>query len=481
MSIEAKFREYIDRHGMLEAGDLVVAGVSGGADSMCMLKLLMEYRSVKKIDLLVVHINHGIRGESAARDEQFVADFCERNGLEFTAVHADIPKLAKDMKLTCEEAGRNFRYDTFGKMVGKYEAAGNKAGHVKVAVAHNSDDNAETVLFNLFRGSGITGMCGIRPVRSRSTAYGDITIIRPVLCLSRAEIEEYLEKKAMTFCTDETNLTNDYSRNCIRNLILPKAKELLNENIPQHLAYTAERAAEIDDFLSSEADLFLKKHVSVFEKEIKADISALKDLHSAVRGVVLRKMICSLSKSMKDIEQRHIELLWKLCQLGTGKKQDLPYELKARTEYGFLYIYKCDEKFSPDGQENDDMTKNLTAGGSVDASLCKIVYEIRSYSQEMQIPHGRDEVWFDYGEIKEKLSIRNRQEGDYLLIGKAGHKKSLNRFFIDSKVAEKVRNSVPLLAEGSHVLYVAGLRRDDSYPVTADTREILVVKSVPCQ
>ncbi len=496
MNTEERVFKYAGDYGMIPDGGYVIAGVSGGADSMCMLMLLMKLCRLKDTGICVVHVNHGIRGASAERDERYVRKFCEDNELEYRAFHEDIPKLASQNRMTLEEAGRRVRYNAFVRTASEFNTN-------VIAVAHNCDDNAETVLFNIFRGSGIRGIGGIRPVRSYQSENGDVyRIIRPILCLSRKEIEEYDRQCGTDWCTDETNSENDYSRNCIRNVILPKAGELINDSIPEHLMELSERAAEIDDYLNTVAASFFEKNVhgtavksvriskraaetdecmsinapDLSEKnvhgsaeksarisgkdfectEVSVRIADLLGLHAAVRGVVIRKMLETVCRSMKDIEARHTAQINMLCGLESGKRISLPYGMTAYNEYGFLVIRK-------------------QTGKEADVSYNRITFKTVEYDGVSAIPTGEREKWFDADCLKEKPVVRKRRDGDYLIIGKEGHKKSLNRFFIDSKIPKPDRDTTEVLAEGSHILYVEGLKRDDSYPVTGDTKHILVV------
>ena len=201
---------FIEENQLIKKGDRIVLGVSGGADSICLLHILSCIQKALEIRLFVVHINHGIRGEEAKRDEDFVRDFCKRLNVEFFAFHYDIKKMAREQKISEEEAGRKARYSTFDTVAKKIiQKEGVDAQNVKIAIAHNKDDNAETILHNLSRGSGISGLKGILAQNGN--------IIRPLLCFSRQEIEEYLSKNNIEYMTDSTNLENEYTRNILRN------------------------------------------------------------------------------------------------------------------------------------------------------------------------------------------------------------------------------------------------------------------------
>ena len=206
--IEEKVFSYIREHHMLKPGDRVVAGISGGADSVCLLFVLLEWAKVCPLELAVVHVNHGIRKE-AGEDAAYVKSLCEAHCLPFYLLEKDVRERAEQEKCSEEEAGRKTRYEAF-------EAVAKEIGADYIAVAHNSNDRSETMLFHLFRGSGIKGLGSIQPVRDN--------IIRPILCLERKEIEAYLEDRGITYCQDATNATDDYTRNRIRHHILPYAE-----------------------------------------------------------------------------------------------------------------------------------------------------------------------------------------------------------------------------------------------------------------
>ncbi|MBQ2576517.1 MAG: tRNA lysidine(34) synthetase TilS, partial [Lachnospiraceae bacterium] len=212
--IEKKVFSYIEEHHMLETGDLVVAGVSGGADSVCLLFVLLSYAKIHPIKIAVVHMDHKIRPESG-EDADFVRRLCEENNLPFYLYEKQINDMAVEMKCSTEEAGRMARYQAFSEVADKLSKEmtdSEKKAKVKIAIAHNKNDTCETMLFHLFRGSGLKGLCGILPVRDK--------LIRPLLCLQRSEIETYLAEMGVSYCTDATNAEDDYTRNRIRHNIL---------------------------------------------------------------------------------------------------------------------------------------------------------------------------------------------------------------------------------------------------------------------
>lgn len=465
VDFERRALEFIRKQNMLKKGDRIIAGVSGGADSVCMLTLLLALAPETGHEVFVVHINHGIRGEGADRDESFVRELCEKKGVPFYAIHGDIPALARESGETEEEAGRNFRYASFRKLA-------LELGCSRIAVAHNSDDNAETVLFNIFRGSGISGVRGILPVRGvkapEGSAEGSLTLIRPLLVFSRKEIEEYLCSRKQEWCTDETNLQNDYSRNKIRNVLLPMVKAELNSNASGHIGELSSQAAELEDFLKACVEKELPRCDFSHEGEVFLEENHIRGLHSALRRALLRCCFERLSGRLKDVESRHISLIEEMFDREVGKSIDLPYNLKAVRRYKGVTLVSCKpgEAVGAAGTASGNDGRQTTVGLEL----------VMRESLPGKFPENPDIQWFDAGKLQETPVIRRRQEGDYLLIGSKGHRKSLNRFMIDSKIPVELRDEIDILAEGHHVLWVPGFRRDDSCYITEDTTRVLVAE-----
>lgn len=469
--------EYVKKHNMIAQGDRIAVGVSGGADSMCLLLFLLSVKDRYGLRLVVIHVNHGIRGASADRDEEYVRSFCEKNGIEFRPVHADIPRLAVQTGCTEEEAGRNFRYETFFRIC-------HEEGLNKLAVAHNRDDNAETVLFNLFRGSNISGMRGIAPVRERE----GVTVIRPLLATSRAEIEKYLGKKGVAFCTDETNATDEYSRNRIRLSVLPYVKENINSSAAAHITSFAEQAGEIEEFigvLTDEAMTTLESvgRLSISGDEVRVDADAIAGMRRLIAHSVIRRLIGDLAGSLKDIEEKHVASAYALASKGTGKKVSLPYGIEVRRAYGQIVFKRvaeaCKTAAGPDAEQ--PLCIDITGEGEYPLGSGNAVLSVRIKSRK-DCPAGLKNdytKWFDYDRIQGNLCIRNRREGDWLMIrsGVSGRsaKKLLKRLFMDEKVERAERERMFLLAEDSHILWAIGKRRDDSYLVTDETQKVLEV------
>ncbi|MCR5322080.1 MAG: tRNA lysidine(34) synthetase TilS [Lachnospiraceae bacterium] len=531
--------EFAKKHNMLNRADKVVAGISGGADSMCLLGLLLEWRELLELEIFVIHVNHGIRGAAADEDERFVEDFCRTNNVHFKAVHADVPKMARLSGCTEEEEGRNLRYRTFAE-------AAKEFGCNRIAVAHNRSDNAETVIFNILRGSGIAGLAGIPPVRTiipgnetDKTAIGDdaivnnatgeyaagaankaykADIIRPLLYTSREEIEYYLAEKGMTFRTDATNFETEYSRNVLRNIIIPIFRDKINSASEEHIVRLAGQACETEEYLfritaSKMAEMEASKELEYVgddglcagsgrqcdenDDERDASITAcriktdpLENMEPLIRYRVVRSIVGRLAGRLKDITNVHIEDICGLLDKQVGRRIDLPYGLIARRDYGLLVIERADvgsiDELSTGGEwliGKEELTRCSSDSKQVKVINSVKPLEIGIYCTETipftDFTKNLYTKLFDCDKIKNGVSIRYRKSGDYLMLrGREGElvRKSLKSWMIDNKIPSVIRNRIPLVTEGSHVLWVIGYRRDDSYQVDENTKNILVTE-----
>lgn len=346
-----RVKKYIEDNNMTGHGDSVIVGLSGGADSVCLFLLLNKLKDSLGIDLHGVHINHCIRGESAKRDEEFSYKLCEKFGVPFIAYEIDVPELAKREGLTVEEAGRNARYACFADYANEIRVSrSNKSGdsdliaqnesecNIKIAVAHHMDDQAETVIFNMVRGSGITGIGGMDPVSGRG-------IIRPLLCITKEEILTYLDECDQDYCIDETNLDNEYSRNQIRNVVIPALNELQPKSA-DHIAYMAEDAREVKEFIDAYVEKLFSEYVSpINSKDNNVDGYAIrvKEIKDE-KPVIVKELIIYTLKNMietyKDITKIHISDTYNLMFKGKGKMVNLPYGLIAEKEKDAIVIYR---------------------------------------------------------------------------------------------------------------------------------------------
>lgn len=411
----AKAVQAIKQFNMLDKGDSVVIGLSGGADSITLAHILLSIKKEYDLTLTAVHINHNIRPEGAVHDQRFVENFCAVHGIPLKVFSVDVKKIAAENSLTVEEAGRQQRYLAFESI-----------GADKIAVAHNLNDNAETMVMRLCRGTGLKGMGGILPVRGN--------IIRPLIMCGRDEIEAYCAENGLDYCTDETNLETDYTRNKIRRLILPLLEQI-NPNTVNVLGKSAQLFRQENDFIENAAVCAYKNCAD----GNKLDINTLKSLEMPILYRVLR-LACEDAVGLKDISLEHIGIIADLMDKPSGKSADLPKELTVFREYGSLV-------FSAGTQQTDIvMTEDepILIGGkyymiSRKEGLRPVCYGI--------FRGGPAEAWH----------IRTRRNGDVFMRGD-GREIKLKKVFIDKKVPVSQRDGLLLLADGGKVYWAESLK-----------------------
>ena len=308
--LEDKVLNTIKRYEQIKSGDTIVVGVSGGPDSICLLNVLKNLQNELKINIVVAHINHMIRKEADSETE-FVQDFCEQRDIKCFVKKADVLQIAKEKKLGTEEVGRKIRYDFF-------EEVKNLVGGNKIATAHNANDNAETVLMNFLRGSGSTGLKGIEPIR-------DNKLIRPIIECTRQEIEQYCNEKGLNPKYDKTNQENIYTRNKIRNMLIPYIQENFNPNIIETINRMSNLIATDEMYFKSIVKQSYKEtFISRTEKEIILDLKKFNVLEKVIKSRHIIYTINELLGTTNGIEKIHIENVIKLCKNNIGNKYLTP-------------------------------------------------------------------------------------------------------------------------------------------------------------
>lgn len=309
--MKEKVLETIKKYNLIENGDKLVLAVSGGPDSMAMLNILNEFKkdSIIDFEFSVAHINHMIR-EEAKDDEDYVKKYCNQNGIDFYSKSIDVKKLANNNKVGTEEAGRYVRYKFFDEVL-------EKTSSNKIAIAHNKNDKAETIIMNIMRGSGITGLRGIEPKRRK--------YIRPLIECERFEIEDYCEKEKLNPRIDKTNFENTYTRNKIRNIVIPYVKREFNPNIIETLNRLSELVADEENYIEKQVKKIYKE-VLIFEnqKEIVLDLKGFNNQEKVIKSRIILYTITRLFGTSKEIAKVHIEDIIKLCKNNIGNKYLTP-------------------------------------------------------------------------------------------------------------------------------------------------------------
>ena len=450
--------ELIRQYHMIQKGDHVIAGVSGGPDSVYLLFLLLEYQKQVNFSICVVHVEHGIRGEESRQDAEFVRKLCEGKKVPFYLAAVNAEEEAKEKKISVEEAGRILRYEAFEKIRKKYGG--------KIAVAHNEDDQAETILWNLARGSGLSGLCGMHLVRGK--------IIRPLLFTSRAKIEEWLTHNGIAWRQDGTNLEQIYTRNKIRLNILPQMRRQMNTQVSKHIAEAGKKIQKAELFLRKTAEAVKKRYVFDMGEAIK--ISAeLQTEEEIIQEYVIRNALNDVSYSLKNVTQKHIEALKGILQGADGRQTDLPGGITGKKERGFLILSQNQRIKNEKVIEEKNIWMEIMVPCCIKVKNKKVECMLEE-TKSQRIPEKSYTKWIDYDTIRDKLVLRNRLSGDYLVVNESGGKKKLKDYFIDQKIPKQDRDSVLLLADGSHILWVIGYRISEACKVKESTKNILKIK-----
>lgn len=453
--LSASVRAYIDKYNMLSPGDGVVVGVSGGADSVALLHILisvsedMRAAEGRGLSIRAVHINHMIRGEEAEGDESFVRELCQRLGVDYVSYREDIPAKARQEHLSEEEAGRLFRYECFEREAERLDEQSERDTLTRIAVAHNRNDVAETLLFNIIRGSSLLGMAGIKPVRDR--------IIRPLLGTDRSEIEKYLEEIGQSYKMDSTNLTIDYSRNRIRNIIIPEMVKI-NDGAVRHLVDIANDALQLGDDISREV-------ATVSQEEdggpgVIIEIDILDRLSRLAQGELILSSMEKICGRRKDITRAHIEQVIQLAHMETGKRVDLPYGMEAIRYYDRIYIRSTTEETG--------MREEL---GHIELREIPIE-ELDGISKKEYTK------MIDCDKIVTALCLRYAEPDDYIVVRGDGSRKRLSRLFTDIKIPREERDRVPVVADGSEIVWVVGRRLSERYKIDSTTKRVMEIKYI---
>ncbi len=441
-------RKYIAKHNMLSKSDRIVAGISGGADSICLLCVLLELRGGYDLEITAVHVHHGLRGAAADADEAYVRKFCADRQVPLRVFHVDVRALARRQGWSLEEAGREARREAFAETL--RECAG-----TRIALAHHRDDNVETVLMNLARGTGLRGLGGMLPVNP--------PYIRPLLGVKREEIENYLKEKNIGYCIDATNLEDAYTRNRLRNFVIPCMEREINGRFSDHVQETAEQMRDLQEYVEQQTEILYREGVIEDEGECLIPEKVYGAAPKALRPYLIHRALCRAAGRSRDIEAVHVRLVEELFQKQTGRRTSLPYGLEARRCYEGVRIGACGR------EENQTLLPGMEAGPEVSCRVFACEGMPETFSEN---PYTK---WFDYDIIKSNLAIRNRMPGDCIVIGRSGGTQKIKKYFIDRKVPERMRDEIWLVAEGSQILWIVGYRQSRRYQVTERTKRILEI------
>lgn len=465
-----KVIRYIEKHKMIKNGDTIVLGISGGADSVCLFLVLLELSKRYNLKLLAVHVNHNLRGDEALRDQKYVEDICKKYQVPCTVVSVDVKEEARKRKRSVEEAGREVRQAAMGQSVARAKEVSLKGDGTiardegyKIATAHHSNDNAETMLINLARGTGIGGLTGIIPVQGQR--------IRPLLCVTREEIEAYLKEHNQSYCTDSTNAENIYTRNVIRNQVVPKLEEEVNQQTVLHMNQAMEELQKIEDYLQMQLSQCWQECVEVDENQRRIVIlqENLREQVEILQERVMKKALEEMAGCQRDIGRVHVSQLLELLEKQVGREIHLPYQLVGKRIYEGIEIRKVEENVGLLGMKMVIPGKTyLSDGTTVETRVL--------YKDEMdEIQEKPFTKYFEYDIMTEVPCIRTRDIGDYIVINGNGNRQTIKKYYVNNKVSEQLRDRIPLVTIGEEVIWIVGYRRSSNYVTDQNTNRVLEI------
>lgn len=420
----------------------VIVGFSGGPDSLCLLHALCELRDSMEIDIIPVHVNHKLRPNADPEQDHAVA-ICDRLDLDGLVYEADCRGMAEDLKISEEEAGRKIRYEIFDEVAGELEAAGIDSERIVIAVAHNSDDQSETVLFRVIRGTGVHGLAGISKRRVSVKGY---EIIRPLLDVSREDIEGYIEENKLHPNIDETNSSTDYTRNRIRLELIPYIEKHFNPNVKKALKRLAENASVEDEFMEGITAFECENCLTVDDAENKLILDV--DYALNLPLALVRRIIGTAFEILGIIESGSHRLTLNVIDLmmsdNPSAVMNLPGGVVARRRYKELIF----------GFENGD-EKEDSIEANDDQSINPKIVLMKEYNRADYGLHAAfdfDEFSKEYPGCIGEIKVRTRRDGDYIAI--KGGRKKIQDFFVDSKLPKEYRDSIRMVAIGSEILWI---------------------------
>ncbi len=451
-----RVKDGITEHSLLETGDSVLVALSGGPDSVALLHILSRLRRSMKLSLRAVYINHGLRPEAAAREERFCARLCKKLKVELDIVREDVPVLAGRARKSTEETARDLRYRLFDRLAGEHQCD-------RIALGHHADDNVETILFRIIRGTGKRGLGGI-PIRRDK-------IIRPLLYVTKQEILAYLKKEKLRYCIDLSNCSFDYTRNYIRNELLPLIRKELNPAVDRALLNLAETSREEEQFLDKITAGKVKKILSeTVGGKIELDLKRFRTYDIWLRRRVLRYCITKCLRDSAAPGKSLIDRLDKLVTSG-GKALSLAGRLDARI---------VDDRLVIGRRGKISFRVRLSPGEDCHPGPLRMILRCRRMRFSGRIERKRRalKVLVDYKKLKTPLTVRNLQPGDrFRPLGSKGTKKA-GDYLTDRKVAPVYRDEIPVVCDEAGIIWLVGYEIADRVKIDSSTSEVLKIESV---
>ena len=449
-------KETISEYQLIEPGDRVLVALSGGPDSVALLHLLSRLVGPMKLSLHAVYINHGIRPKAAAKEEKFCRHLCSNLNIELSILCEDVPLLAKRENKSVEEAARDLRYRVLEDLADQHNCS-------RIALGHHADDNVETILFRILRGTGIKGLAGIPIKRDK--------IIRPLLHVTKEEILAWLKKEKLAYCVDKSNVTLDYSRNFIRNQLLPQIRKRLNPSVNRALLNLAETSSEEERYLDAQTSFRLRKiRRKTVGGKIELDLTKLRTYDVCLRRRVLRSCITECLRTDSQPDKTQVDRLDSLAVDG-GKAVSLRGRLQAEIVGDKIVLYR---------REKIRYSARLKPGG--DCRLDRLELTVRCRRQKFTGRLDRKRrsrtVVVDLEKLKLPLTVRNIRPGDrFRPLGLRGSRK-IGNYLTDRKVPSVYRDEIPVVCDLDGIVWLVGFEIADRVKVDSSTKEVWKIEIV---
>ncbi len=431
----------IKEYNMLNKGDRVAVGLSGGADSMSLLYVLNEIKDEFQISLVAAHLNHSIRGKEADRDEDFVREYCSVHGIPIEIQRLNIPKLSEESGESIELCARNKRYEFFSSLAVD-----------KIATAHNGSDRVETLLMNLSRGSGLNGLCSIPPVRDN--------IIRPFIDITRSEIEEFCALNCIPYVNDSTNFSDEYTRNKYRHNVIPELKNI-NPSFELNALRAIRSIYSENAYISKNAETELKKRLTA---DGKMDIAGFSEF---VYGFSSRVLISYLKTASCDYETKHLNYI--LEKVGESFSIEMPGGKRILSDGKYLYCNNDDFRA-------EQLPELILDKNSISDCFCvagRFTIEISD-----KIPDNQSNCYIaDADKILDRVFLRGRQSGDVFHFEKRRCSKSLKKLFNELKIPKENRNNIYIIADENGLIFVENIGVDAKRCISSQSQHFMIIKT----
>ena len=461
--LEQQVLQFIQKHRLISAEEKLVVAVSGGADSVCMLNIMVQKQAELGVELHIAHLNHQLRGTESDSDARYVSDLALNLSIPSTIARRDVTAHQAQKGCSLEEAAREVRYSFLSDVA-------RRTGASKVVVGHTRDDHIETILMHLLRGTGVAGLRGLQPESLLQCGEDKTTIqvIRPLLEISRQETLDYCERHHLKPQTDSSNESLSFLRNRVRLELLPVLKNY-NPNIGNALVRLAAIADNDISFIEAQAMQIWNDVATEEAGTICLDKKKLANMHPSMQRHILRLAVTQLSGNLRDIEASHIEAMVDFLSKSAGKRLCLPHGLTLNTEYGRLILSSSKELFCPLPPLENEF--NLNIPGETILPGWKIKADI--LQETGNCCDNSFVAEFDFDKAGKDIIVRQRRPGDRFQPLGMSHIKKLQDFMVDSRIPQAWRDRIPLVCSPEQILWVVGWRIDDRARITEATKQIL--------